>query len=429
MNEPASIEWYVARDGQQFGPVSDAEFRKLLELRHLRPDDLIWREGFDDWRPAASEMAPPPVAVRPPPPPRLPPQSPAPLAPQPAPRADLHEPPGARPFEPRPAPRLNDQPQPARQPRVELPDDPLDDVFDEFDAAPPRRRVWPKRVAAIVFFALTLAAAGWYAWPHRAELASLARSVAPNAANGKATPAAPAAPVIDSASLSISPIAGFEADAVQTDARLQKAALWRILKRDFPDWYQARVRDASRLKSENRADAEIGDQMVQALVALRRDNAAHALAASTLRLRSIAAQFATTLGKLRQHSVDACYGFISRGEASPAVTTLLRDGASAADVHGVLATVFEAIAEGRKSPTTHLPPKQADFNLLLAELAGRGWTQADMQLFSDERALARAPPDQVCRLVTQWFEAHVAIKDQDVQLRLLYDALKPVVSG
>ena len=59
----------------------------------------------------------------------------------------------------------------------------------------------------------------------------------------------------------------------------------------------------------------------------------------------------------------------------------------------------------------------------------RGWTQADMQLFSDERALSRAPPEKVCQLVTDWFAAQLDIKDQDIQLRLLVDSLKPVVAG
>ena len=47
-----------------------------------------------------------------------------------------------------------------------------------------------------------------------------------------------------------------------------------------------------------------------------------------------------------------------------------------------------------------------------------GWTQADMQLFSDERALSRAPPEKVCQLVHDWFAAQLDIKDQDMQLQI-----------
>lgn len=46
------IEWYLARDGQQFGPLSDVEMIKFKELGHLRSTDMVWRDGYADWRPA-----------------------------------------------------------------------------------------------------------------------------------------------------------------------------------------------------------------------------------------------------------------------------------------------------------------------------------------------------------------------------------------
>jgi len=53
MSPPAAqTQWYLARDGQQFGPLSDTELAKFIELGHLQPTDLLWREGFPDWRPA-----------------------------------------------------------------------------------------------------------------------------------------------------------------------------------------------------------------------------------------------------------------------------------------------------------------------------------------------------------------------------------------
>ena len=44
--------WYVGRDGQQYGPVADAEFRRMFEVGQLLPTDLVWREGFPEWRAA-----------------------------------------------------------------------------------------------------------------------------------------------------------------------------------------------------------------------------------------------------------------------------------------------------------------------------------------------------------------------------------------
>lgn len=68
-----TIEWYLAREGKQVGPVSDLELRKIVELGHLRPTDLVWRQGLPEWTPAAKvfpQLAAPPPA--PPPPPKPP---------------------------------------------------------------------------------------------------------------------------------------------------------------------------------------------------------------------------------------------------------------------------------------------------------------------------------------------------------------------
>jgi hypothetical protein len=43
---------YIARVGQQYGPLSDLEMTKFYDLGHLLVDDLLWRDGFPDWRPA-----------------------------------------------------------------------------------------------------------------------------------------------------------------------------------------------------------------------------------------------------------------------------------------------------------------------------------------------------------------------------------------
>jgi hypothetical protein len=51
--EPA-MKWYLARDGQQYGPLSDIEMTKFNELGHLVATDLLWRKGFLDWTPAGA---------------------------------------------------------------------------------------------------------------------------------------------------------------------------------------------------------------------------------------------------------------------------------------------------------------------------------------------------------------------------------------
>jgi hypothetical protein len=45
-------QWYLSRDGQQYGPISDAELTRLHELGHVLATDLLWRQGFPQWRTA-----------------------------------------------------------------------------------------------------------------------------------------------------------------------------------------------------------------------------------------------------------------------------------------------------------------------------------------------------------------------------------------
>ena len=49
---PAKVEWHLVRDGKPFGPLSELEFLKFIELGHLEQNDLLWRDGFSEWRPA-----------------------------------------------------------------------------------------------------------------------------------------------------------------------------------------------------------------------------------------------------------------------------------------------------------------------------------------------------------------------------------------
>ncbi len=47
-------QWFYARNGQQSGPVSDAQLRELIRNGGLDPQkDLVWNSGMSDWQPAA----------------------------------------------------------------------------------------------------------------------------------------------------------------------------------------------------------------------------------------------------------------------------------------------------------------------------------------------------------------------------------------
>jgi hypothetical protein len=43
-------DWYIARNGEQGGPLTDREMQEFVRAGHLHSEDLIWRPGFDSWQ-------------------------------------------------------------------------------------------------------------------------------------------------------------------------------------------------------------------------------------------------------------------------------------------------------------------------------------------------------------------------------------------
>jgi len=169
--------------------------------------------------------------------------------------------------------------------------------------------------------------------------------------------------------------------------------------------------------------------LARALVTLRRQNAGVALAAGFPQLKAVATSFYENLVQLGKHSNEACFEFISKGEAGPLVVSLMQNPDFTPQLQAQVLAVFEAIADGRKTARAYPQPRKSDYDALAADLTRRGWSQADLQLFSDERALSNAGPAKVCQMVRDWFAAQLAIKDPDMQLRLLVESLKPIVAG
>ena len=62
----ATGEWHYSKDGEKTGPVSAGDLRQLASDGTLLPDDMVWKEGWADWKPAKSikglfpQNAPPP---------------------------------------------------------------------------------------------------------------------------------------------------------------------------------------------------------------------------------------------------------------------------------------------------------------------------------------------------------------------------------
>lgn len=546
----SEIVWYIAREGQQHGPLTDAEMRLFVQSGHLKPSDLVWNQEMTDWQAAETVFpeATKPPAQPPPPPPKQPEpsmskdaggvspslgatQGPGAASPvtHRGPAGSEHRPGGAAGHDPSKsggqsgpqsaslsatgseasgspgqyAPGQNQGLQsvgagPITGPagggsqRLPSPDEvlptfrqddrnraslqadevsgagrqpaPVDDYEDE-DDEPRRGRLG--MAAGLIAVAAIAVGGGVLAYQNQdailgymnqqsADAADKAppvikadqatKTAALNTSNAKPAPNNPAprdsapTPAVQNPQLQgitvtippsqpASPAASADAVPLPTiDQNLQKSQLWRVVKSEFPDWYGERVKEISEL-SNSASETDLSKHLIGKLVALRRNNAKHALASSTEDLQSIAEAFLTNLKSLAGHSTEACYTFISKGETSPSVIALFPKPGYGDAIEGQIAAVFRAVASGRKSPVERAKAGKADYDALAAELTKLGWSKADLGLFANPQALAKAPPEQVCKMVQDWFTAHVSISDKAVQDRLLVETLRPVVAG
>ncbi|MCU0795073.1 MAG: DUF4339 domain-containing protein [Akkermansiaceae bacterium] len=56
-NKAGVIQWYYSKGGRQLGPVPESELSRLVASGEIQPEtDLVWREGMDDWKPAAQVL-------------------------------------------------------------------------------------------------------------------------------------------------------------------------------------------------------------------------------------------------------------------------------------------------------------------------------------------------------------------------------------
>ena len=118
------------------------------------------------------------------------------------------------------------------------------------DYAHPRGR--KLRRAAIFFVCLgVLGVGGWYANAHRNSLLNHAKAWASrlpagllDAASGKGG--------ADRKGLATSPLLGFKVAPEALDPTLQATPLWRVLKRDYPEWYAERLKEISGLAADNK---------------------------------------------------------------------------------------------------------------------------------------------------------------------------------
>lgn len=433
--------WFIAREGEQHGPLNESEMQLFVDRGYLRATDLVWRQGFPDWRPAFSVFPPKSQPTQPP--------AATPAAPT-APNRTLSEPQTATlsPATPNRDAGLASISQSGPRPQSLEPEfsEAPSDKFGEphganvsdvsnasaaFGTDPLDDSHKPRSVLRIAstLGAMTIAGLGvWYYvngspdWTNAADNGEVPVVKAPATASSKAaatTAVAPPAPV---------PLA---ANPVQTgiDQRLQQAELWRFLKSQYPNWYKSVLDNADQLEKNATYDQRLSELLVTRLIELRRRNATNVLAAGPQSLASVASTFLDNLKYLANEGAEPCYNFISKGEQSTAVVSAMLKPETHAPIHDQLLATFKASTEGASTPVKHAAPEKEDYQALTGELAKIGWNKEDIQLFANPKALSEAPPARVCQMVQDWFTAHLRLDNKSAQERLLHETLRPVISG
>jgi hypothetical protein len=471
------IQWYIARDGKQHGPLTDVEMRTFVAHNYLRQSDLIWRPGMSEWQ-AAPAVFP----------------------------AAFH---GAVQQQVQTQRADHSTPAQSYSAHYAKPMTAARDAHSsDFDAPaePQAERSIVKRLAAASVAITLVGGAALSLAVYRQPLMEIV-SGSSGAATGDqppvisapadtksadATPQPPSAPQPDSPPAATAPaeaasgtgmgnasLRTIQADSADAptptspaspnqptttssvsapdapketqvaavapeppapppppavdgsplDMRLQKVPVWALIKRDYPDWYVSQISAANKLTAENKSNNDVAMLLAQGLVSLRRQNSEKALAASSDKLQAVAAAFLDHLKSLRAQSVSACFGFISKGETSPAVVQMMENPETATALNAQADAIFEAISEGGRNPVKHDAAVKSDYDILIKELGKLGWKEEDLQVFSNPKLLAKREPEQVCKMVQEWFVAHLAVQDKAVRDRLLFETLKPVVSG
>jgi hypothetical protein len=298
-----------------------------------------------------------------------------------------------------------------------------DDVEDDDDPLRPERKRRFPWVLATFLLLLSVTGGAVYGLVKTGRLDLAALPVVNSWGSGAKSPQARPS----RASFKETPLKGYASTAFEIDANFQKAGLWQLYKKEFPDWYKEVVDEAAKMKSVAADDDAISLFLMQRIVQHRRQNAALAFAANPAALRHVAQTFVDNLGALTKISTEACYRFISAGETDPKMIELMRSPEHTASMQQQIAAVIAAIVDGRKTQNKITPAGRKDYDVLAAQLALRGWSPADLALFDDARALAQAPQQKVCQMVQDWFAAQLSVKDQEVQARLFGATLRPLI--
>lgn len=454
--------WYLAREGKRYGPITDGEMRKLMELGHLKGDDLVWRPGYQDWRKAINVFSTFKLDFKID---RTPSQRPG--------QVDQRS-------EPSKADRqkaseevrksiASESSQLLRRERssdqiISQPSGPLpknteegtlskeEEILDteEDEENTPLEEVRSKSLfkkilhatAILVVFG-TICTAGYlyssefkigvkfiaFVLSTKKDEPSQKALVEKNKRTETAAIEPYTLPKENGNARIANDVEDEDNELTSVDRTLQKSSMWALLKEEFPDWYHLQMENIKKIVAEQKDQAEVNAKLAEALVALRRQKAQLGLAASTDQFQKIASTFISHLSVLEKKSAEDCFGYIGKGEMTPYAISMTQNPTEGGAFHIHMEAIMRAIVEGEKTPIKHEQPKKSDYSLLVKQLGNLGWSEADIQLFANPQTLSNAPPAQVCKMVREWFTAHLGITDSAARGRLLHETLRPIIAG
>jgi hypothetical protein len=306
-----------------------------------------------------------------------------------------------------------------------------DEFYEDYEDEPKRRPYLA--VAALLAFVGIIGAGGWFAYANQALLTQIISDFTREPV--KQSPAVIAAPEKPTkTAVATQPVAQQTerqgaADTQSAPLAILQSSFWQALKAEDGEWAQRQEKAIAQLQNDGKTGDEVLAFAVNAIVDWRRSHADKILTASPEHLRSLAKSFVANLKFLVGQNVQACYGFISKGELSPAVLPFYKEPQQAKVLGTQMQAIIAAARNDGGESTQYLEPEPPDFNVLAQMLLKRGWSEADLKLFSDPGALSTAPAEKVCKLVTEWFDTQLQMQPGEQQMRLLATSLQPVVRG
>jgi hypothetical protein len=399
-----SRTFFVARAGQRHGPITEDEFRKLIELGHLKADDLIWSEGAADWIPAASFLDRGTTSAAAPPGPSV-----AQRAQRASPKADEQTP--ARSW-------IN-----ARTVFWGLI---IIVVIIGVVAAEPGSM--PYRLAGAINGAIFGGIAGalgallQYLIEKKLTVGPVSIAVVFGFIVGQA------------AESSINFVGGEFYDQKVRPAltqelfgqKMDSMPIYQALKRADPEAYSGLRSELAKRAANGASAKDIGKHAETYTASYRRKNAGAALAASPKALAALMQTLVDILDYLHARDESLCGEYVLQAFASERIRLLAREADFEALIQRQATTVFDAIAEGLRHTRTYEPLTDADIQLVIQGLQRRGWSDQMRGALADPGQLRMLPLGRVCRMQRELL-ATLASLPEPTRTRWFREFLEPIL--